>query len=76
MAINWMLENCCGEKEEIVFLVCYAFYTVLTFTFMEYSVSNFSNSCIYAVVSAASWSLRMYPSDLLKIFLSVSSFPD
>jgi hypothetical protein len=38
MAINWMLENCCGQKEEIVFLVCYAFYTVLTFTFMEYSV--------------------------------------
>jgi hypothetical protein len=33
--VNWTLENCCGDKEEIVFLCLYAGYTVATFAFMN-----------------------------------------
>ena len=36
--VNWQLQNCCGEQEELVFLCCYAFYTLLTFALMERAV--------------------------------------
>jgi hypothetical protein len=35
---NWTLENCCGDKEEIVFLCLYAAYSVGTMVLMETSL--------------------------------------
>ena len=32
---NWKLENCCGDKEEIIFLSLYAGYSLFTVLFMN-----------------------------------------
>ena len=36
--VDWKLEGCCGEREEIVFFCLYAAYSVATVALMETSV--------------------------------------
>jgi hypothetical protein len=38
--VNWKLENCCGDSEEIIFLILYAIYSVATYFLMETAVAK------------------------------------
>ncbi len=38
--VNWNLNGCCGDTEEIVFLSLYAVYTILTYFLMERAIAK------------------------------------
>jgi hypothetical protein len=37
---NWTLNGCCSDTEEIVFIVLYVVYSVLTMFFMEKAIGK------------------------------------